>query len=87
MITQMFLDGLALIFALLISGLPPLPAEVSGAVADVASAGAALAPSLAALGTVVPFDAINAILALFPIAVGYWLTVTAIRLALWLADR
>jgi len=86
-ITQMFLDGLAVIFAALIAGLPPLPAEVSGAFADVAASGAALAPSLAALGPVVPFEAVNTVLALFPIAVGYWLTITAIRLVLWLADR
>jgi len=86
-ITQLFLDGIALIFSALIAGLPALPSEVSWAVGSVASSGAALAPSLAALGPLVPFAAINSVLALFPIAVGYWLTVSAVRLGLWLFDR
>lgn len=87
MITQLFLDFLAIILGGVIVGLPPLPAEFSGAIGTAAAQAAALAPTLATLGPVVPFSAIAGALALFPVAVGYWLTVSAIRIVLWLFDR
>lgn len=87
MITQMLLDLLATILAGFISLLPPMPAEFAGAVSGMAAQGAALAPSLASLGPVFPFEAVATVLALFPVAVTLWVALLAVRLVLWAIAR
>lgn len=87
MITQAFMDVIAHILAFLLDTMPPLPGEVSATVGSIASSGSALASSLTALGPVVPFPQIALSLALFPVAFGYWLVITAVRLILWMVNR
>lgn len=87
MITQSLLDVLAILLQGIIIVFPPLPPEVATAVAGMSAQAAALAPTLATLGPLVPFAAIGTVLALFPVMVTLWLTLLAVRVVLWLVNR
>ncbi len=87
MLSQALLDFLGFVLAAVIDTFPPLPAEFNWAVAEFAAAGSGIAPTIAALGPVVPFAEINVVLSLFAVAVAVWLTLLVVRAVLWAVNR
>lgn len=87
MVSQLLMDLLAWLVAAIIDTFPPLPFEFNWAVEQLASSAASIAPTVAALGPVVPFAQINVVLGLFPVAVAVWLTLLAVRAVLWAVNR
>lgn len=85
MITQMFLDWLAGLFAGLIGSIPPAPPEMSTAIADVNTGVANAVDSVSNFGIIVPFDAINFLITLWLVGVGFWVVALVIKLAFSLA--
>lgn len=86
-VSQLLLDLVAWLVSAIIDTFPPLPFEFNWAVEQLASSAASIAPSIAALGPVVPFAQINVVLGLFSVAVTFWLTLLVVRAVLWAVNR
>lgn len=87
MITQVLLENLAGLVSLLVGLIPPLPPVFGEALASVLGGATALAPSVAALGALVPFDAVGTVLAFVPSVMAFWVALLGIRVSLWAFGR
>lgn len=87
MLTQILIDMLVQIVALVVQSLPPLPPEVATVLGEVAAAGGYLAELVAKFGVIVPWSILPAILSVWLGLVAFWGIFLGIRVFLWALGR
>lgn len=87
MIVQFLMDWFAGFLGTLLDLVPLVPQAFGAAVGFVLGGAQALAPSVAALAPLLPFDALGDILGLVPAALTFWAALFALRLVLWALGR
>lgn len=87
MIVQQLLDWYTAIVVGFVNIVPPLPDGFETALRLLAGGGQFLAPKVALLGIIVPFDVIGTCIQLWAGLWVWWASMVGLRVLIWLAGR
>ena len=87
MISQLLMDFVATLIALLIASIPPLPVEVTTAATWIADASTWLGTNLSVFGVLIPWGTVTMIVQWWVGLLTFWLAMVALRAVLTALGR